>query len=432
VNNHFSKYKKNLQYYKFCSYGFLKNLRFFEPFLILFFLEKNLTFFQIGILYTIREISINILEIPTGMIADSIGRRRTMVFSFVFYIISFTIFYFSARYMLFITGILFFSFGEAFRTGTHKAMIFEYLKIKGWENQKIHYYGHTRACSQMGSAISVLLAAAIVFYKDDYKFIFLYSVIPYVLDLILMITYPKELDGNVIKLNKKMIKQNFKKVFKEFVYSFKNIYLLRAITNLSLHSGFFKAVKDYLQPILKTFAISLPIFLFLENKQRSAVVIGAIYFIIYMLTSFASRKSGYIADKFKNLYIPLNITIICGLLMGLLSGIFFNLNILILSVIFYIGIYLTENLRKPIGISYVADMLNKDILATALSAESQAKTLFAAIIAPLIGLLADKYGIGNALMIISSILIMFFPLYFVKKNKKHKQPLLIKKQTFIN
>jgi len=403
VNNHFSRYKKNLQYYKFCSYGFLKNLRFFEPFLILFFLEKNLTFFQIGVLYTIREISINILEIPTGMIADSIGRRRTMVFSFIFYIISFTIFYFSAKYMLFITGILFFSFGEAFRTGTHKAMIFEYLKIKGWENQKVHYYGHTRASSQIGSAISALLAAAIVFYKGDYKFIFLYSIIPYALD------------GNVIKINKKMIKQNFKKVFKEFVYSFKNIYLLRAITNLSLHSGFFKAVKDYLQPILKTFALSLPIFLFLENKQRAAVVIGVIYFIIYMLTSFASRKSGYIADKFKNLHVPLNITIICGLLMGLLSGIFFNLNILILSVIFYTSIYLIENLRKPMGISYVADMLNKDILATALSAESQAKTLFAAIIAPLIGLFADKYGIGNALIIISSVLILFFPLYFVKK-----------------
>ena len=87
------KFNKDLQYYKFCIYGFLKNLRFFEPFLILFFLEKGLSFFQIGTLYAIREITINILEIPTGIVADSLGRRRTMIFSFIAYIISFIIFY---------------------------------------------------------------------------------------------------------------------------------------------------------------------------------------------------------------------------------------------------------------------------------------------------------------------------------------------------
>ena len=37
------KYKKDLQYAKFSAYGFLKNLKLFEPFLILFLLEKNLT-----------------------------------------------------------------------------------------------------------------------------------------------------------------------------------------------------------------------------------------------------------------------------------------------------------------------------------------------------------------------------------------------------
>ncbi len=57
----------------------------------------------------------------------------------------------------------FFSFGEAFRTGTHKAMIFEYLKINGWADQKVHYYGNTRAASQMGSAVSAVIAALIVF-----------------------------------------------------------------------------------------------------------------------------------------------------------------------------------------------------------------------------------------------------------------------------
>ena len=411
------KFNKDLQYYKFCMYGFLKNLRFFEPFLILFFLEKGLSFFQLGTLYAIREITINILEIPTGIVADSLGRRRTMIFSFIAYIISFIIFYLSAKYLLFVIAILFFAFGDAFRTGTHKAMIFEYLKIKGWHDQKVHYYGHTRSWSQIGSAICSLIAAFIVFYTGSYKFIFLYSTIPYVLDLLLMISYPKELDRNIKQLETKKIKQNFQKVIKEFIYSFKNPELLKAIANLSVYSGFYKAIKDYLQPVLKTFALGLPILLMLSEKQRSSIVIGIVYFVIYILTSYASRSSGKTAEKFKNLYIPLNITMVIGFFIGILSGFFYELNLAVLSIIFYIGIYLIENLRKPIGISYVTDVSDKDILATTLSAESQAKALFAAIIALLIGFFADRYGIGNALMIVSFILIFTTPLYYAKKKK---------------
>jgi len=410
------RFDKDLQFYKFSLYGFLKNLRFFEPFLILFFAEKGILYLQIGTLYAVREISTNILEIPTGIVADSLGRRRTMVYSFISYILSFIIFYFSKSYFLFIIAMIFFSFGEAFRTGTHKAMIFEYLKIKGWKKQKVYYYGNTRSWSQIGSALSSLIAAGIVLYSGSYKFIFLYSTIPYVLDLLLMISYPKELDGEIKKLERKKIKQNFRKVLEEFIYSFKSINIFRAIGNLSVYGGFYKAAKDYIQPILRTFALSLPILLFLEDKQRSSIVIGIVYFIIFMLNSFASRESGNAADKFRNLYIPLNLTMIVGFSMGILSGVFYNLELAVVSIVLYIGIYLLENLRKPMGISYVTDMMKQDILATALSVESQASSLATAIIALLLGFFADKYGVGSSLVIVSIILILTTPFYFAKEN----------------
>ena len=66
---------KNKQYYKFSAYGFLKNLRFFDAFFILFLLEKNLTYTQIGLLYLIREVFINLLEVPSGIIADTFGEK---------------------------------------------------------------------------------------------------------------------------------------------------------------------------------------------------------------------------------------------------------------------------------------------------------------------------------------------------------------------
>lgn len=410
-----SVFIKDLQYYKFCMYGFLKNLRFFEPFLVLFFLEQGMSYLQIGMLYAIREIAVNLLEIPTGIIADSLGRRKTMICSFLSYIISFFMFFFAPGFYTFSIAMVFFSFGEAFRTGTHKAMIFEYLNIKGWKNQKVYYYGHTRSWSQTGSAVSALIAAAIVFHNGSYRSIFAYSTLPYILDLLLMLTYPKELDGRKSPVHGREIFTNLASVTREFIESFKDINMIRAITNISAHSGFYAAMKDYLQPVLQAFALSLPVFVSLMDTQRSALVIGVVYCIIYLLTSFGSRRSGSIAEKFRGLELPLNISLLAGFGMGILCGAFFSLELIPVSIVLYIAIYVIQNIRKPMGVAYVSELMHTDILASALSAESQLTTLLTAAIAIALGFLADHFGIGGALVIISSAMILTTPLYLARK-----------------
>jgi hypothetical protein len=298
-------------------------------------------------------------------------------------------------------------------------MIFDYLKLKGWENQKVWYYGHTRSWSQLGSAVSALVAAFVVVFTQSYRLVFIFSTIPYILDLSLIISYPKELNGNTSHFEKGKVCATFKKVLLDFVFSFKDMKVLKALANLSFFTGYYRAIKDYLQPILKTFALGLPVFLFLENKQREAIVIGLVYFFIYLLTSFAARNSGRFSAGFKSLKSPLNYTILLGFIAGILSGVFFESGLIILSIVFFIGIYLIENLRKPIGISYVTETIDrKDILATVLSAESQAHTIVASIVAPLIGFLADQFGLAYAIIIASSGLLLLSPVYLLKIRKR--------------
>jgi len=59
----------------FSLYGFIKDQRYFEPFIILFFLFNGLSFTQIGFLAGFREMDINLTEIPSGAVADLFGRR---------------------------------------------------------------------------------------------------------------------------------------------------------------------------------------------------------------------------------------------------------------------------------------------------------------------------------------------------------------------
>ena len=77
--------------FRFSLYGFLKNQRYFEAFLFLAFLDKGLDFFQIGLLVGLRSLAVNLMEIPSGAIADVFGRRRSMILSLSAYIGGFVV-----------------------------------------------------------------------------------------------------------------------------------------------------------------------------------------------------------------------------------------------------------------------------------------------------------------------------------------------------
>ena len=141
---------------------------------------------------------------------------------------------------------------------------------------------------------------------------------------------------------------------------------------------------------------------------------GVIYFFIYLLTSAASRNAGKFADRFGNLATPLNLTLVAGILIGAVSGLLYHFDFILVSVILFILVYLVENLRMPVGVSYIGENLKGDILATALSVESQGKTIFSAVLAFLIGLFADKFGVGIGLVLVSGILLVPVPLILLK------------------
>ena len=401
-------FKADRMFPRFALYGFLKNLRFFDPFIILIFREAGLSYLQIGFLYAIRDVATNILELPTGVFADAFGRRKSMLMAFGAYIISFLIFYFFTGFSLFALAMVLFAFGEAFRSGTHKALILEYLKLNNMEHLKVEYYGRTRSFSQFGSSLNALIAAALVYYRGDYRFMFLAATIPYVLDFINLRSYPSELDGELQQFSKETIGAQIGATMKSFWGMFTNWHSLRAILNSSGFTGLFKASKDYLQPILESFALMLPIFLVLEDKSRTALIIGLVYFVIYIFTSFASRSSARFSKRFSTLGRAINLTFLIGVGLLFAVGLALRVNETWLAILAFLLFYVLQNLRRPMNVSFISDQISNRVMASGLSVESQFTTLLTAIFAPVLGLLADNFGIGTALMILSAGVLLLF------------------------
>ena len=396
---------------RFAAYGFLKNLRFFDPFIILIFREAGLSFLQIGLLYAIRDVATNILEIPTGIFADAFGRRKAMVMAFISYLLSFGIFYLFTHFPLYALAMILFAFGEAFRSGTHKALILEHLKITGREHLKVAYYGRTRSFSQLGSALNALIAAALVFYTGEYRIMFLAATIPYSLDLLNMLSYPKALDGDLEKVPLKNIWTQTKKTMRDFSGIFANKLALRALLNSSLFGALFKSTKDYLQPILETFALSLiilksfPPFMGgtqggLSDVQRGAVVIGLVYFVIYLFTSYASRSAAGFSERFPSLGRAINISFLFGAGLLFIAGLATSQDWAVISIIIFLLFYALRSLRRPMDVAYISDQIESRVMASGLSVEAQLSTIFSALFAPLLGFLADQFGVGSALAVL--------------------------------
>ena len=377
--------------FRFSLYGFLKNQVYFEPFLILAFLEKDLSFFQIGLLIGFREVCINIFEIPSGAVADIYGRRRSMIFSFLAYIASFFIFAHSASFATLMLAMFTFALGDSFRTGTHKAMIFEWLRIQGREDERTRVYGFTRSWSKMGSAVSVVIASAFIFTGARYSDIFLLAIIPYAMNIVNFMGYPRDLDG--VRAPDARIPGIWGHLKTSMRQAFTDKTLRGILIESMGYEGTYKVAKDYIQPVIQQTALGLALLATWGQQQRVALLVGAIYFVLHLLSSFASRgghrlvhSTGSEEAASKSLWGVTSLiyaALAWGLWMGLES----------IVIIGFVALAVLQNVWRPVLMSRIDAHSTPEAGATTLSVETQCKSLAAMGLAPFIGFCVDAFGL---------------------------------------
>jgi len=374
--------------FRFSLYGFLKNLRFFEVFLILALRERGMDFLDIGGLISVREIASNLSQIPSGALADAVGRRRCMIVSMAGYLVSFLALGLASSPWMLVVAMVLYGTADSFRDGTHKALIYTWLRQQGREQERTRIYGYTRSWSKLGSALSALIAAALVFVTGSYAAIFLCSAVPAALNLINLATYPRTLDeaiprdGGGLTRAWRALREAAREVIGRPA-------IRRLVTDSVAVEGGFAAVKDYLQVIAQACAIALPLQFAATDTQRTAVIGGIAYAILHLLSSRASRhahrfesRCGGTEPAITRLYqlsaagmILLAVTLILGA--GWPA----------LLVLITLGIL--QNLWRPIHIGRFDRDGNERHAATLMSVESQASSLATALWAPAIGGMID-------------------------------------------
>lgn len=388
---------------RFGTYGFLKNLVFFDPFLILFLREQGISFFAIGLLIAIREGVTNITEIPTGVIADVWGRRRAMLASFASYLASFALFYWSSQFWLFAAAMICFGLGEAFRSGTHKAMIMEYQDRQPNNGlTTVGIFGFVRSWSQIGAALSTLVAAGLVFISGQYRIVFLASMLPYILAAVLILTYPRDLDGESQEPSER---PSWRRFLTDTLHRvLHNARLRRAVLNSALDKSLYKATKDYLQPVIAASALILLPFVpavlpGLEETQTIAVAVALIYSGLYLINALASARSELIEKVLGGGVRALNRTFALYLVVMVVAILSLWRDWWWVTVLVFLFIGAIQNARRPMIIGFLRQHMQANERATVMSVETQMQTLLTLTLAPLIGFFTDIFGLSAVFMV---------------------------------
>lgn len=374
---------------RFSLYGFLKNQRYFEPFLYLVLLEYGLTFLEIGLLVGFREICVSLFEVPSGALADSLGRRKLMILSFAAYIAAFATFAISAAMPALYAAMLLLAWGDASRSGTHKAMIFEWLRREDRQAEKVKVYGYTRSWSKLGSALSVLLAASFVCLADSYAHIFWYSIPPYILGIVNFLGYPSYLDGDREANAKIGLWAHFRAAL---VCCWQQLPLRRLCAESMTFEGSYKALKDYLQPLLAAMALSALSLPALSDTQRTALAVGLVYMILHVLASWASRQAHRVSqwhggeEPAAQFIWQASV----GISAILAAACWWEIHALIITL--FVALAMLQNIWRPVLMARFDAHTTSANSATILSVESQCKSAGAFLLAPLFGFCVDQQG----------------------------------------
>ncbi|MCA9193553.1 MAG: MFS transporter [Planctomycetales bacterium] len=388
---------------RFCLYGFLKNQRYFEPYFMLAILSLGADYFHIGLLLACQSLTLNVLEVPSGILADRWGRRRCMVASFSAYVASFATFALAANLWWLFPAAVLYGIGDSFRTGTHKAMIFEWLRLNGMEDQRTQVYGLTRSWSKYGSAVSAFISAILVSLSGSYQLVFWWACIPYLANIVNVLTYPKVLDRhNALEANISTPMSNelstpwWRELAGSLQRMWQNKKLRRLVVESMTWEGLFSAIKDYIQP-----AIVLAFVLwFVPNSTSDAIVnshqdlrivwaIATVYTILSLLSGLSSRTAHRLVRRIGNeertaTWLWTGYVIVLAGLGGCDLGSFY-----LGVVLAFVLLNMLQNIWRPILVARIDSLCDAQWGATVLSIESQSHRLLTLILAPAIGAAID-------------------------------------------
>lgn len=366
---------------------FLQNLSFAAPIQTLFFQARGLSLSEILILQSILLGSALLLEVPTGILGDRVGKKRSIVMGLICALLAWIPWFLATNFWIFTIAFLLLGASQAFISGSDQALIYELLGAKGQKKEMQRVYGRYLAMSTFGFAVAGLIGGFLAAGQTLGEFIHLYVLTvvfqAFALILFLSVREPTASPSDV------SLAAEEHHVFRSALALLRGNGGLRRIVTLSvLTAPFSVALLTLFQPYFVASSVPGPWFgvaLFLSSMAASGTKL------------FAHRLEAAIGVE----WAAFLSTMLPGVLWILMALIFHP----IIAVLLFILSDGAGNLRDPIFADYMNRHIPSTSRATTLSAISLITSLYLLLLQPIVGLLADV-DLRYAFLCMGSIIIV--------------------------
>lgn len=145
-------------------YIFLKRLRLYEPFAVIYYSQIAQSYTLGMSIWAIHAFSTAFFEVPTGILSDKIGRKKTLILSMFFSCLCILFCALAQSYLFLVIAGIFSGISYSLLSGTDSAFIFESLKEHEKEHDYHHYKGTYDALNKAALAISALVGSVVVIF----------------------------------------------------------------------------------------------------------------------------------------------------------------------------------------------------------------------------------------------------------------------------
>lgn len=144
---------------------FITNLNMQGSVWVLYLAYCGLSLAEIGLLEGIYHATSIICEIPSGAVADLLGRKRSMVLSRICIAVSCMLMLFSRNFGLFAMSFIIQALGNNFNSGSEEALVYDSMKAIDQEDQYMRVYGRLNVIIEVSQGIATVAGGILAEYS---------------------------------------------------------------------------------------------------------------------------------------------------------------------------------------------------------------------------------------------------------------------------
>ena len=356
----------------------------FMPIIWLFYEENGLTITDLFVIQAIYSVTIALIEIPSGYVADVFGRKNSMIIGTFFGFLGILTYSLSFGFDGFLLAALCLGVGQSFISGSDTALMYDSLVELNRSDDFIRLEGRTISMGNLAEATAFIIGGFLAQISLRTPFYCQVGIALIGIVIALLLVEPK-----VQRLEEGKSKpwKNIKKIIH---YAIIENAILRAYIFYSAIIGAATLTMAWFaQPYLK------------------ALDIGVVYFgLIGAGLNLAVAIPSFYAHEIES---RINTKILLSLILLLIVGCYFTVAYIntLWGLLILLLFYITRGVATPVLRDYMNRHIPSNMRATVMSIRSFIIRILFASTSPILGYVADLYSLQYALYL-SGALFLFF------------------------